>query len=213
METVIYSFQGGNDGENPLGGLIFDSAGNLYGTTAIGGSSSAGTIFELSPSGNNWTETILHTFQGSDGSFPTGNLTADQSGNIYGAAESGGADGGGTVFELSHPGSWTFNVLYSFPRPGGPAGGLVFDGSGNLYGTTEAGGAYGDGTAYKLTPSNGSWAETDLHDFDGSDGVYPNGGLVFDSAGNLYGTAQEGGGGVDGPCYGIGCGTIWEITL
>ena len=89
---------------------------------------------------------------------------------------------------------------------------MAFDGSGNLYGTTFGGGAYGDGTAYKLTPSNGSWTETDLHDFQTSDGTLPNGGLVFDAAGNLYGTAQTGGVGFDGPCYGVGCGTIWEIT-
>ncbi len=99
-----------------------------------------------------------------------------------------------------------------FPADYYAKGTLVFDGSGNLYGTTFGGGAYGDGTAYKLTPSNGSWTETDLHDFQSSDGIYPNGGLVFDSAGNLYGTAEEGGVGFDGPCYAIGCGTVWEIT-
>jgi uncharacterized repeat protein (TIGR03803 family) len=209
-ETVIYSFQGGNDGQMPAGGLIFDAAGNLYGTTAIGGSSSAGTIFELSPSGSGWTETILHTFHVSDGSFPTGNLIADEFGNLYGAAEGGGANNGGTVFELSQPGSWTYDLLYSFPRNSGASGTLVFDSAGNLYGTTYSGGAYGYGTAYKLTLSNGSWMETDLHDFQGSDGAYPNGGLVFDSVGNLYGTAAEGGPSNEF-CYG-GCGTIWEIT-
>jgi uncharacterized repeat protein (TIGR03803 family) len=211
-ETVIYSFQGGNDGQMPMGGLIFDAAGNLYGMTAIGGSSDAGTIFKLSPSGSDWTETVLHTFQGRDGSFPMGNLIADQSGNLYGATAGGGFNNGGVVFELAHPGSWTYNLLYSFPNDSTPAGTLVFDGSGQLYGTTRGGGAYGDGTAYKLTPSNGSWTSTDLHDFQFSDGVLPNGGLVFDSAGNLYGTAQTGGVGFDGPCYGVGCGTIWEIT-
>jgi uncharacterized repeat protein (TIGR03803 family) len=211
-ETVIYSFQGGNDGWTPWGGVIFDAAGNLYGTTWTGGSSSCGTIFELSPSDGGWTKTILHNFQCSDGGGAWGDLIADQSGNLYGATAGGGINNGGVVFELAHLGSWTYNLLYSFPNDSTPAGTLVLDGSGNLYGTTRAGGAYSSGTAYKLTPSNGSWTETDLHDFQSSDGVLPNGGLVFDSAGNLYGTAQTGGVGFDGPCYGIGCGTVWEIT-
>lgn len=211
-ETVIYSFQGGDDGETPWGGMIFDASGNLYGTTAGGGSGSCGTIFELSLSGSGWTKTILHNFQCTDGAGAWGDLIADQSGNLYGATAGGGANNGGVVFELAHPGSWTYNLLYSFPYNTSPAGTLVFDGSGNLYGTTRAGGAYGDGTAYKLTPSNGSWTETDLHDFQSSDGVLPNGGPVLDADGNLYGTAETGGVGFDGPCYGIGCGTVWEIT-
>lgn len=212
-ETLLYSFQGGSDGEGPEGGLIFDASGNLYGSTAGGGSASCGTIFELSPSDGGWTETILHTFQCSDGAGPWGNLITDQSGNLYGVTTGGGANNGGVVYELSQPGSWTYNLLYgSFPDNSAPAGTLAFDGAGNLYGTTRAGGAFGDGTAYKLTPSNGSWTETDLHDFQTTDGVLPNGGLVVDSAGNLYGTAEAGGIGFDGPCYAIGCGTVWEIT-
>lgn len=211
-ETILYSFQGGNDGQSPEGGLIFDSAGNLYGTTAGGGSSGCGTIFEFSPSGGSWTKTILHNFQCSDGSNPWGNLIADRSGNLYGVTGGGGANDGGVAFELSQPGNWTFNLLYSFPQSSYPVGPLVFDGSGNLYGTTQVGGAYGNGSAYKLTHSNGGWTETDLHDFQSTDGEYLNGGLVIDSAGNLYGTAAEGGIGFNGPCYAIGCGTIWEIT-
>ena len=211
-ETILYSFQGGSDGETPVGGLIFDAAGNLYGTTEGGGAYGYGTIFELSPSGGGWTESIVHTFAYSDGADPYGNLIADASGNLYGVTETGGADTSGVVFELSHPGNWTFNLLYSFPYGSPPAGTLVFDGSGNLYGATVAGGAYGNGTAYKLTLSNGSWTATDLHDFQTSDGTLPNGALVFDSAGNLYGTSAYGGIGFDGPCYGVGCGTVWEIT-
>jgi len=211
METVIYSFQGGSDGEVPRGGVIFDAAGNLYGTTAGGGSSGEGTIFELSLSGSGWNETILHNFQGSDGSAPWGNLIADLSGNLYGVASEGGANNGGAVFELSQPGSWAYNLLYSFPSSYSIAQGtLVFDGPGNLYGTTGAGGDSGAGTVYKLTPSNGGWTGIDLHEFQGFDGKYPSGGLVFDSAGNLYGTAQEGGEGSD--LCGLGCGTVWEIT-
>lgn len=211
-ETILYSFQGGDDGLSPEGGLIFDAAGNLYGTTWGGGSSGCGTIFELSASGGGWTKTILHNFQCSTGSGPWGNLIADQSGNLYGVTAAGGAHDGGVVFELSQPGNWTFDLLYSFPQSSYPKGPLVFDGSGNLYGTTEVGGRYGNGSAYKLTPSNGGWTETDLHDFQAADGEYLNGGLVIDSAGNLYGTAAEGGIGFDGPCYAIGCGTIWKIT-
>ena len=212
-ETVIYNFQGGNDGQMPWGGLISDAAGNLYGTTWTGGSADCGTIFELSPSGGSWTETVLYTFQCTEGAGPWGNLIADQSGNLYGAAIVGGVNNGGVIFELSHPGSWTYNILYSFARGSSPQGSLVLDGAGNLYGATEAGGQHSYGTVYKLTLSNGSWMETDLHDFTGdSDGGDPNGGLVFDSAGNLYGTAEAGGTGFEGNCYAVGCGTIWEIT-
>jgi len=211
-ETILYSFQGGNDGQSPEGGLIFDAAGNLYGTTAGGGSAGCGTIFELSASDGGWTKTILHNFQCSDGYGPRGNLIADRSGNLYGVTTSGGADNGGVAFELSQPGSWTFNLLYSFPEDSYPTGPLVFDNAGNLYGTTEVGGAYDNGSAYKLTPSNGGWTETDLHDFQATDGEFLNGGVVIDAAGNLYGTAEQGGIGFDGPCYAIGCGTIWEIT-
>ncbi|MGA7458914.1 MAG: choice-of-anchor tandem repeat GloVer-containing protein [Candidatus Korobacteraceae bacterium] len=211
-ESVIYSFQGGNDGQTPDGGLFLDSAGNLYGATAQGGSASCGTLFELSPSNGGWTETILHTFQCSDGRGPGGALIADPSGNLYGSAGSGGANDVGVIFELAHPGSWTYNLLYSFSNLSYPSRGLLFDSSGNLYGTAYGGGAYGNGAAYKLTLSNGSWSLTDLHDFQSSDGVDPNGDLVFDSAGNLYGTSLEGGIGFDGPCYAVGCGTVWEIT-
>ncbi len=207
-ETVIYSFLGGSTGQLPLGGLILDAAGNLYGT-ALGGSAGQGVIYELSPSNAGWTQTILHTFQGSDGAGPIGSLIADRFGNLYGTTN-GGIGIYGTVFELSHPGN-SFQVLYTFPSEygDGPYGTLVFDNSGNLYGVV-LGGAYGNGAVFKLAPSNGSWIEIDLHDFQASDGSNPNGGLVFDSAGNLYGTTRQGGT-ISGICY-SGCGTIWEIT-
>jgi uncharacterized repeat protein (TIGR03803 family) len=208
-ETVIYNFLGGNDGQLPFGGLIMDAAGNLYGT-AFGGSAGQGIIYELSPSNGGWTKTTLHTFQGSDGAGPTGSLIADQHGNLYGTT-SGGIGIYGTAYELSNPGNWSFQVLYTFPTEYGygPYGSLVFDNSGNLYGVL-LGGAYNDGEVFKLTPSNGGWTATDLHDFQSTDGTNPNGGLVLDSAGNLYGTTQLGGT-VNDACY-IGCGTIWEIT-
>ena len=210
-ETVIYNFQAGNDGCFPSGGLLLDAAGNLYGT-AYGGSGGKGMVYELSPSSGGWKQTILHSFQGSDGNGPEGPLITDQLGNLYGITASGGSADDGTVFELAQPGKWTFELLYSFPSystGAQPNGGLVLDRVGNLYGTTYGGGANRDGTAFRLTPSNGSWVETDLHDFSGLDGTPPNGGLVIDANGNLYGTAALGGSSPN--CY-TGCGTVWEIT-
>ena len=207
---VINSFQGGSDGKVPFGGPILDAPAIVYGTTAEGGSANDGVVYELSPSNGGWTETILHTFQGSDGSFPVGGLIADRSGNLYGGA-AGNIGTNATIFELSQPGNWSFQVLYTFDSSSnGPWGTLTFDGTGDLYGASIGGGAYEGGYVFKLTPSNGSWSLTDLHDFQSSDGIYPNGGLVVDSAGNLYGTAQYAGTFTE-ICY-SGCGTIWEIT-
>jgi uncharacterized repeat protein (TIGR03803 family) len=167
-EIILYSFQGqgSNDGAGPSSGLIFDQAGNLYGTTSGGGALDQGAVFELSPNGGGgWTETVLYSFQGNDlgntdGAWPSGNLTLDKSKNLYGTTENGGDpdpacdaffvhifSGCGTVFELSPNGSggWTETVLYRFPAGGAegynPNGGLVFDQSGNLYGTTAFGGS------------------------------------------------------------------------
>ena len=209
-KTVLYNFTTASTGLFPSSGLIFDAAGNLYGTTA-GGSNDHGVVFELSPSSPYWTETVLYAFQGNDGSGPEGPLIADQAGNLYGVTAIGGSFNAGTLFELAQPGSWTFQSLYSFSYPEEqPNGGLLFDNDGNLYGTTGTGGISGGGTAFKLTPSNGSWTVTDLHDFSSSDGVQPNGSLIFDAHGNLYGTSALGGN-TSGECY-IGCGTVWEIT-
>src|SRR5271157_999505 len=192
-ETVIYSFQGGNDGERPTGGLFIDAAGNLYGGTGAGGSNNTGIIYELSPSNGGWTETILHTFQQSDGG-PYGALIPDQFGNLY------GVEATGSVFELSPPGTWTYHAIFSGLNA--PLGPLVFDSSGDLYGVA-AGGLDNNGTIFKLTPSNGGWIATDLHDFQFVDGVYPNPGIVVDSAGNLFGTAFEGGM-FTNVCYAVG---------
>jgi uncharacterized repeat protein (TIGR03803 family) len=199
-------------GAEPFGGVIMDSAGNLYGTT--NGTFGVphfpyGTVFEASPSGSGWTATALHTFQnGNDGAFPKADLVMDATGNLYGTTSSGGSGNGGTVFELSPSGSgWTFNVLYSFAGPPGrgPFGPVLLDSAGNLYGTTLAGGAYQQGAVFKLTHSNGIWTYSSLHDFtNGSDGRSPNGHLLFDANGNLYGTAGWGGA--------TGNGVVWEIT-
>ena len=217
-ESVIYSFAGGNDGAFPFAGLLFDSAGNLYGTTVNGGgtgcTNGCGTIYELSPSGSGWTENVLYRFQGgNDGFYADGGLIFDQAGNLYGGTYNGGSGGGGTVYELSPSGGgWTLNVLYSFVGTRwGLADRLTFDAAGNLYGTTQYGGANGDGNVFKLTNSGGNWSYTDLHDFTyGIDGGVPVDTPVFDASGNLYGTAF--GGGTNACGEGFGCGVIWKIA-
>jgi len=206
-ESVPYKFtkQGGY---NPTAGVIFDKEGNLYGTAQAGGASNFGVVFQLTPSGSGWTEKILHSFGCSvgDGLFPLAGLILDGSGNLYGATYGGGSGGGGTVFELSpSDGNWTFSVLYSFTGIGGPLGSLAMDAAGTLYGTTEDDGAYGWGSVFKLTPSNGGWAYTSLHDFTGGkDGGNPVSNVIFDANGNLYGTASAGG----SQKWGV----VWEIT-
>jgi uncharacterized repeat protein (TIGR03803 family) len=231
-EQVLYAFQGGNDGEYPYGGLIFDSSGNLYGETYYGGGGSCnvngysgcGTVFELSANSNGgWTETILYTFQGGiDGSVPSPGLIFDHAGNLYGTAYYGGANGDGTVFELSPKGNggWTETILYSFKGgldDGANPQGLIFDGSGNLYGATTFGGLVLDcylsdpcGTIFELSPNgSGGWTETIIYSFQGgSGGADPDGGLIFDNSGNLYGTTPTNG--AEGGC--IPCGTIFELS-
>jgi uncharacterized repeat protein (TIGR03803 family) len=195
-ETVLYSFKGAPDAQNPVGGLIRDAAGNLYGI-AGGGSSNVGTVFKLDRTG----ETILYNFTGGpDGANPTGSLVQDPSGNLYGTASYAGAMNSGTVFKLDTLGAFT--VLYTFT--GGadgasPNGSLVRDSSGNLYGTTLLGGTapilFG-GVVFKLDTSGN---QTVLHEFTGgADGGFPYAGLVRDAAGNLYGTTYYGGIGVNG---------------
>ncbi len=212
-EQPLYTFSG-PDGSQPFAGIIFDNAGNMYGTTAQGGAYGYGTVYELSPSGGGWTEKVLYSFQnGSDGSYPIGGLIFDQSGNLYGAADNGGSGGGGTVFELTPSGgSWTYNPLYSFTGGAqcGPRASLVMDGSGNLYGTTYCDGANSKGSIFKLTPSAGSWTQTSLYDFTGgTDGGSPISNVIFDSTGNLYGTASRGGN--QSNCGLAGCGVVWQI--
>ena len=212
-ESVIYSFSGYADGSQPYGGVIFDSSGNLYGTTSAGGQYFKGTVFELTPSNGGWSETVLHSFQTSEGTFPVGGLIFDPSGDLIGTTESGGIDGyDGSVFELSPSnGGWTFSVLHLFDHSAGegvdPLAGVTRDSSGNLYGTALGGGYYNDGTVFRLVYSNGYWTYQTLYSF-GNDGNSPFGGVTFDSKGNMYGTAIAGG---KGACNG-GCGVVWEIT-
>jgi len=210
-ETVLYTFSGGSDGGIPEGGVIIDSAGNLYGTTMDGGAgfgnSGYGVVFKVDPAGN---ETVLHAFtSGSDGANPASALLLDAKGNLYGVTENGGSSecggtGCGTAFELSPEsgGGWTENVLYAFCSVAGCADGeeplagpLVIDSAGNLYGTTYFGGTADDGVVFELDAAG---KETILHSFTGgSDGANPRAGVIMDSEGNLYGTAEEGG----GTCY------------
>jgi uncharacterized repeat protein (TIGR03803 family) len=222
-ETLLHSFAtGGHDGQAPYAGIVFDSAGNLYGTTTAGGIGSGGIVFELLrpvPPSTHWSEKVLHNFlpyNDRDGSYPGGALLFDSAGNLYGTTQAGGDSAAGTVFELSPSvsGSWTEALIYSFsPNAKGlgdgksPDCGLIFDSAGNLYGTTRGGGSLGNGTVFELTPSGGgAWTETVLYSFasGATDGAYPLGGLIFDSSGNLYGTASQG-----GP---QGGGTVYKLT-
>jgi uncharacterized repeat protein (TIGR03803 family) len=209
-ETVLYRFNGGSDGNSPRGAdLVFDRAGNLYGTTLFGGGGSCqdgcGTVFKLARSDGSWTESIIHTFsQSGDGQEPWAGVIFDQAGSLYGTTTVGGAYGQGTVYQLIPSGSgFTERVLYSFhgATDGGlPYGGLILDSAGNLYGTTCCGGSGGGGTVFQLTRSQ-NWAFSVLASFTG-DGS--NGSLVMDTAGNLYGTTYEGGG--------FGFGSVFKLT-
>ncbi len=220
-EAVRYAFQNnGTDGYRPYAVLTLDVAGSLYGTTEEGGSGACsdgcGTVFELTPSGGSWTETILHSFNddGTDGIYPAFGqaLIFDASGDLYGTTTDGGSGCGGSgcgaVFELTPSGgSWTETILHNFNDNGrdgtNPFAGLTFDTSGNLYGTTAGGGVHSYGTAFELTPVDGNWAER-VYGFNGNGGSGPAAGLIFDGNGNLYGTTSAGG------AYNHG--TVFEIT-
>jgi uncharacterized repeat protein (TIGR03803 family) len=187
--TTLASFNG-TDGENAYAGLILDSSGNLYGTAAGGGASGDGTVFELAPGSS--TVTTLASFNGTDGETPLAGLLMDSSGNLYGTTVTGGATNYGTVFEVAQ-GSGTITALALFNGTDGerPSSALIMDGAGNLYGTAEFGGASGDGTVFEVAAGSGTI--TALASFDGTNGAYPEAGLILDSSGNLYGTTFEGG--------------------
>ncbi len=203
--TALASFNGSN-GSEPVAGLIMDSSGNFYGTTAYGGAHGDGTVFELAKGSS--TITTLASFNGSNGSDPFAGLIMDSSGNLYGTTDEGGAHGDGTVFELAK-GSSTITLLASFNGANGqyPQAGLIMDDSGNLYGTTSVGGASGDGTVFEVGAGRGFI--TTMVSFGGSNGVYPSG-LIMDSSGNLYGTTSEGGVGYNGVA-GTGDGNVFGL--
>lgn len=199
-EQVLYSFGAGQDGTNPVAGVSFDSAGNLYGTTSTAGQYGNGNVFQLKPSGSTWTENILHQFEMlSDGGIPYAGIVTDHAGNLYGATTDGGAggEGGGTIFEMSPSnGSWTFAVLYALPGWGvsGSFRNLLVSGS-KIYATTHCDGASSSGTVYELTRSpKGGWTYTSLYVFTGgTDGLYSFSNLVLARTGDLYGTTIYGG--------------------
>jgi uncharacterized repeat protein (TIGR03803 family) len=169
---VLYRFSGGSDGGNPfVGDLIFDEAGNLYGTTAIGGAIGAGAVYELTPTSGGWTETVLYSFGVNGDGWPLGGVVFDGSGNLYGSEFYGGQGAiSGAVFQLTPSGSsWTENILYAFQGSGdgsNPIGGLTFDQNGNLYGTASED-TFSDwegGSLFKLDANNG-WNFNLLYDF------------------------------------------------
>lgn len=208
-ESIIYSFTGASDGASPSGTLALDAIGNLYGTARFGPNTGdfacCGSVFELSPTSSGWQYRLLYTFTGGvDGSYPSASVTLGAGGTLYGTAFEGGAYGVGTVFSLTPKagGKWRFNLVHTFT--GGKDGGypdtnLILDAAGSLYATTAGGGSgtscsTGCGTVFSLTQSGGAWREAVLHDFTGGlDGEFPNGTLIFDSFGNLYGTASGAG--------------------
>jgi uncharacterized repeat protein (TIGR03803 family) len=214
-ENVVYTFTDGRDGCAPTA-LTIDAAGDIYGTTLSGGSKGWGTVFQLSPQpGGGWTGNLLHTFGGNnDGIVPNGVLVFDGSGNLYGTTTGGGKYTDGVAYRLERAigKEWRETVLHEFGGTGGgrsPEGNLVLDNAGSLCGTTSLGGSGGtDGTVFRLAPGSFGGVLLKTFSFDGADGEQPAGGVIADSAGNVYGTTTGGGNSLN--CGG-GCGTVFEI--
>jgi uncharacterized repeat protein (TIGR03803 family) len=230
-ETAIHEFTAsGIDGSTPYAGLVRDGAGDLYGTTRLGGNRSGlctdggcGTVFELippAPGKRAWVRKTLHVFVGSDGAAPVAGLIFDGSGNLYGTTNSGGLFSDGVVFELSPPAPgktlWKETILHNFGQNSvggqGPEAPVIFDAAGNLYGTTRGGGRRkesGVGTVFELSPpapGKTAWKETVLLKFSRVDGAHPTAGLVRDPSGNLFGTTPDGG------AFCLSCGTVFELS-
>ena len=212
-ERVLHSFDYHTEGAGPTGGLIFDQAGNLYGTTQADGAHNGGDVFELTPDRSGWTERILYSFgtRKNDGYQPYAGVALDEkTGRLYGTAPRGGPTLGGAAFELT-PGSdgWQETLVDTFSKKndgGGPFAGVILDRAGNLYGTTEGGGAHTYGTVYEVQHTSAGWKEHVLHNFPAftGDGEIPGiGALTIDGSGSLYGTTAGGG------CCG---GTVFKLT-
>jgi uncharacterized repeat protein (TIGR03803 family) len=210
--AVIYNFKGGPDGGCPEGQFAIDSSGNLYGTTVLGGKNGFGVVFELKQGAKTWTETVLHNFAGSptDGDNPQTGLVFDTSGDLFGVTPYGGANDDGAVYELTPNGPvWKESLLYSFTGSSDgeyPTGDkLAIDTNGDLFGTTEEEGGNDEGTIFELLNSAGSYSFLTLYSFcsltNCTDGEEPNGGVILDASGNLYGTTLYGGIGDAGVAY------------
>lgn len=213
-EAVLYRFAGDSDGATPGGGaMIFDASGNLYGTTALGGRAE-GTVYRLSHSSAGWVKDDIHDMMYEEGAVLWGGVVFDAAGNLYGTAAVGGSVGGpglGSVYEVTPFASlrsgWKEKTLHSFSDGDDgafPYGGVIFDRAGNLYGTT-AGGDTNEGTVFKMSRSGDQWIFTTLHVFSGPDGANPYSGVVMDNYGNLYGTTIRGGGLA-------ACGTVFKLS-
>lgn len=220
--TILHNFTGGLDGSDPTAGLTLIGTGNLF------GGAGPNALFRVRQAGQGWVFTPIFEFNGTDGEYPAGRLSVGPDGALYGATSGGGMPqcmgygGCGVIFSLRPAASicasvgcpWNETVLYRFDPVSGfedgyhPNGGLIFDASGNIYGTTSAGGTFNAGTVFELSSSAGSWTETVLYNFgqSQSDGVFPNGNLVIDHAGNIIGTTVDGG---DPSCN---CGTVFQLT-
>jgi uncharacterized repeat protein (TIGR03803 family) len=217
-ETVIYAFDG-SDGAYPFSSPVFDSHGNIDGTTwAVSYGDNAGFVYQLMPSSNGtWTESVLHQFANPwEGGEPS-ELIFDTAGNIYGAATSGGLNDTGTIFSLNRSSGWPERLLRTFDRypsdgGGGPWGAVVFDANGNLYGSTFLEGRYNAGVVFKLTnQGSGFWHETVLHTFTGASDGRSGNGVVFGPDGSLYGVTEYGGYLGNAYCS-FGCGTVFKLT-
>jgi uncharacterized repeat protein (TIGR03803 family) len=203
--TVVHSFgkRGAIDGISPYAGLVRDVAGNLYGTTFVGGKYGQGTVYKVDTSGN---ESVIYSFRGgSDGANPSSALVLDVAGNLYGTTDDGGAGNLGIVFKVSPNGGE--KILHSFDSAddgASPFVGLVKDGLGNFYGVTDGGGAFHHGSVFRVDNSGN---ESVLYSFTGSsDGARPEAALWRDTAGNLFGTTLDKGSGHD-------AGTVFELTF
>ncbi len=228
IETVLYAFSGTTDGAFPNGYLIFDPAGNLYGTAFSGGNTQTicdgdpgcGVVFELSPQGGSWNETVLYAFGGrNDGANPSEKLLRTSSGILASSTQYGGANHVGVVFAITpqKTGMWKESILHTFGgSPDGANGGpVVNDTAGNIYGLTYTGGNKGGGTIYKLSHNSSGWKESIIQSFDRvAEGLQPSG-LTIDSTGHLYGTTLQGGT-LAGNCQSRqnpnGCGIDFEFT-
>lgn len=207
-DTVLHRFGSGQDGSQPIGGLVLDAAGNVYGTLNLGGANANGAVFEATRTGLIWNERLLYSFTGgTDAVNPVAGVALDPAGNLYGTTSFGGANGVGAVYQLvkSQEG-FRESVIYNFQGASdgqNPVGGVILDQAGNLYGTTFDGGDNGGGTVYELMPSRQGWTFTTLYSFSGGFGG-PYNDLTWDANGNLYGITNG-----DGA---FGLGSVFKLT-